>query len=265
MGDYVDSINDIDAYIHHFKQSLRDPNDKTQLPTCVKILLDYCYESGSETFKNSGRVVMKKELRDGYELYERDKNVRKESNTDGHLQEVKLTAPRNDIETIYAYNDVSVKNYIIGSLLHQLYPKLHTIIYDLYRGSADFMYNCEKLHIRNFIGHGSWGDENPFSIIKKMPTIENALFSDPTMYNPYVSDFEPPAFEIIEKEFQDKFIDCLQIAKNIKEVVFMIETYDKEPTIIPNLFRPPHGWNCRLLKNMGYQIYHWVVYAPASL
>ena len=176
-------------------------------------------------------------------------------NEDGCLFEYNRKKPREEIETVLIEDYDCCGNYIIGSLLKETYPNLTTIMIDRYRGWASHVIDGHYLQIRNFIALSTQGNVNPFDYIRKLPTIENALFSDEDCYfdSYYMKDFDLP-----KRGFKEEFEDCLKVAIGLKTLLFFVEL--NEPINTPTLYSPPEGWSARTLKFKGPQQYFWICY-----
>jgi hypothetical protein len=175
-------------------------------------------------------------------------------NEDGICVEYQRTGPKEEVDCVFISDEDSCGNYVIGTLLQSLYPAVKTVILDRYRGFDDQILKSQDLAIENFIGVSTQGADNPFTYIRSLPKLKHALFESTDCYQEnYVVKNEYRK----RRAFVDDFTDCLQVAKDLQQVMFFV--CSENPHEVKAYPAPP-GWTYRLLKFDGPQYYYWIVY-----
>jgi hypothetical protein len=166
---------------------------------------------------------------------------------------------RDDVNTILIDGDCGCE-IIDGELVKKEYPNVKSILYEEYR--REYPINCEKLDIDNIITYGddNSNNTNPFYYIMKIPLVKNALFQNNYSNSYYEENMKDKI------PFTKMFEKCLEVAKNLKTVMFYVDfyayydcDYDRFSKVINENFAPPSGWKFSIV---GFKplIYPWIVY-----
>lgn len=238
------------------------------LPPIFHIFKDFLFDEKGQKKEDGLRILMKVASYEPCEDHKEDTDHFLE-NESGFLYEYNRVGRREDVRSVFIEDDVYCGNYIIGSLLTQAYPNLETVLIDRYRGWSWNLFEGEQLAIKNLIALGSQGRDNPFDYIRKLPSLEAALFDEyDDIYFETYSEKNTFDRKFI-RTFKEEFEDCLKITKNLKTLMifhrYNADYHSSIPIHEPVLYEPPDGWSVRLIQYPGKQIYYWICYDKATL
>lgn len=119
---------------------------------------------------------------------------------------------------------------------------------------SDNVLKAENLPIKEFIGVGSQGSDNPFEFIRRIPHVERVLFTEGNVYLPeYYLDSS--ACSKGTKPFKQEFEECVKVAKNLNTLIMFHERYEGEEPL-----EPPAGWSVAIKPAVGPKRFAWVIY-----
>ena len=173
-------------------------------------------------------------------------------NNDGYIEEYNNDGLKKKIKTLRIEDEQTAGNYIIGTLISNLYPDVKTISLNRYRGWSSNIVRGDALHNEYFIADDYQGYDNPFIFVEKLPNTKWFLFNGEYIYNKtyYVDgNIENPI------SFKEEFDRVAKIQSNFVGIMFFIDRLNGP-------YEPPTGWTRRTIDfpNQNITECYWVVY-----